>query len=142
MANRISINEENIAEYIIKRIPDAYLRDVARAHRFPSKESLLLVFEQITLKDSGRTSTEQKAKSNDDRRKSEKGEISAGGFTLVPCKNNRVSAGGSTLVPYANYWASYGVSTLVPFRNYRTNADGSIVVFKMVFCLTNSKLQM
>lgn len=72
LANRIAINEEVIAGDIIEWIPDAYLRDIARAHRFPSKESLLLAFEQITLKDSGHTSAGQKAKSNDDRRKSEK----------------------------------------------------------------------
>nr|XP_012232667.1 PREDICTED: uncharacterized protein LOC105678149 [Linepithema humile] len=74
LANRISINEEDVVGYVIEGIPDAHLRDLARAHRFPSKESLLLAFEQITLKDGSHVTTGQKTKFNDDRRKNDKRE--------------------------------------------------------------------
>lgn len=50
LGNKVPIDEEDIIEYIIKGIPDPWLRDHARIQRLLTKTDLLEAFEKIPLR--------------------------------------------------------------------------------------------
>jgi len=50
LGNRVSIDEDEIAEYIIDGIPDRMLRDQARVSGLKTKAVLLEAFERVTLR--------------------------------------------------------------------------------------------
>lgn len=61
LANRISLPDDEMLQYIIESIPDSNIRDAARIHGFSTKESLLQAFEAISLRDqSESTKTREK----------------------------------------------------------------------------------
>ncbi|CAK9802814.1 Transposon Tf2-6 polyprotein [Anthophora quadrimaculata] len=62
LANRVSIDEEELIEYLIDGIPDHNLRNHARLQRFKSKALLLDAFKEVTLS----PSTSRGAKANTD----------------------------------------------------------------------------
>lgn len=56
LGNKISIPDNEMLEYIIKRNPDVYLRDQTRIQSFANLNYLLKAFKKITLSDrSGNT---------------------------------------------------------------------------------------
>lgn len=71
MANRISLPEDEMLQYVIEGIPDANLRDSARIHGFTTKESLLQAFEAISLRGPETTKHGGKSEKNSAKRESE-----------------------------------------------------------------------
>lgn len=64
MANRISVDDDEILGYIIEGIPDMRLRDLARVQGFSTRDQMLQAFEEIRLEDR-RHPTSTTTKSND-----------------------------------------------------------------------------
>lgn len=65
MANRITIDDEDMVGYLIEGILDRNLRDLAYVHGFNSKESLLTAFGDITLRDRNQDASESTVKIDD-----------------------------------------------------------------------------
>lgn len=59
LANRVSIDNTEIIDYIIEGISDPSLRDQARIQRFDSTAALLQAFEKITIRPRGRFGEER-----------------------------------------------------------------------------------
>lgn len=72
LANRTSIDEDELIEYIIEGIPDQMLRDQARVQRLRSQEYLLEAFEGVSLR--GRFQHTSTYPRNEDKPKSRKTE--------------------------------------------------------------------
>lgn len=49
LANRVTIPEDELLEYIVDGISDQNLQNVARTHRFTTKEDLVMTFGEISL---------------------------------------------------------------------------------------------
>lgn len=56
LANKISIDEEELVDYIIDGIPIRSMRDQAMMQQFPDKESLIKAMENMTLRSEQKTS--------------------------------------------------------------------------------------
>ncbi|XP_029171737.1 uncharacterized protein LOC114941060 [Nylanderia fulva] len=53
LGNHVSIEEDEMLEYLIEGIPDERLKDQARIQRFAAADGLLEAFERVTLRDRG-----------------------------------------------------------------------------------------
>lgn len=54
LANRITVNDDEVLGYVIDGIPDPNLRDLARVRGFTTMDEILQAFEKITLRDKSR----------------------------------------------------------------------------------------
>ncbi|KYM95693.1 ATP-dependent RNA helicase glh-2 [Cyphomyrmex costatus] len=63
LGNRLSLEEDELVEYVIEGIPNMRLRDHARMQRFKSLNLLLEAFENITLQTDGKKSIPPSTKS-------------------------------------------------------------------------------
>lgn len=69
MGNKVPVEKDELLEYVIKSIRDIMMRDQARIQGFSSVESLLKVFERVTLRNRGATYS---SRHNGDKRVSDK----------------------------------------------------------------------
>lgn len=64
MDNRIPIDDNDMSDYLIERIPDRALCNQARINCFTTKESLIDALDKITLREQSSTNSTQQEKRN------------------------------------------------------------------------------
>lgn len=69
MANKITVDEDEILGYIIDGIPDMNLRDLARVQGFTTREEMLQAFEEIRLEDRRQPILSTTPRIHDEKRK-------------------------------------------------------------------------
>lgn len=86
LGNRIRIEEDEMAEYIIEGIPERVLRDQARVQRLRTRKALLEAFERVSLRRRNQPGVQGNARERRARGRTKKEESAIEGF-VKRCHN-------------------------------------------------------